>query len=41
MKLHIFGRELSPLNMERVKGEGQGGGILKYVGGLMDVVMAK
>ena len=34
MKLLIFGGELSPLNMERVKE----GGVLKYVGGLMDVV---
>ena len=34
MKLLIFGGELSSLNMEKVKG----GGVLKYVGGLMDVV---
>ena len=33
MKLLIFGGELSPLNMERVKR----GGVLKYSGGLMDV----
>ena len=33
MKLLIFGGELSPLYMERVKG----GGALKFAGGLMDV----
>jgi len=32
MKLLIFGGELSPLYMERVKG----GGALKFAGGLMD-----
>ena len=36
MKLTISGRELSPLNMERVKG----GGALKFARGLMDVPMA-
>ena len=33
MKLPIFREELSPLNMERVKG----GGALKFAGGLMNV----
>ena len=33
MKLSIFGGELSPQNMVRVKG----GGVLKCVGGLMGV----
>ena len=33
MKLPIFGGELSPQNMVRVKG----GGVLKFAGGLMDV----
>ena len=37
MKLPIFGRELFPQNMVRVKG----GGILKYAGGLMDVVFGE
>ena len=34
MKLPIFRRELSPQKY----GEGQGGGVQKYAGGLMDVV---
>ena len=33
MKLPIFGGELSPQNMVRVKG----GGVLKFAGGLMGV----
>ena len=33
MKFHIFGGDLSPQNMVRVKG----GGVLKYAGGLMGV----
>ena len=33
MKIHIFGRELSPQNMVKVKG----GGVLKCAGGLMGV----
>jgi len=33
MKLPISSGELSPLNMERVKGSG----VLKFAGGLMDV----
>ena len=37
MKLPIYGRELFPQNMVRVKG----GGVLKYVGGLMNVVFGK
>ena len=36
MKLTISGGELSPLNMERVKG----GRVLKFAGGLTDVPMA-
>ena len=34
MKLPIFGKELFPQNMVRVKGSG----VLKFAGGLMDVV---
>ena len=37
MKLPFFGRELSPQNMMRVKG----GGVLKFAGGLMDVVFGE
>ena len=37
MKLPTFGGELSPQNMVRVKG----GGVLKFVGGLMDVVFGE
>jgi len=37
MKLPIFGRELFPQNKVRVKG----GGVLKYAGGLMDVVFGE
>ena len=37
MKLPIFGGELSPQNMVRVKG----GGVLMYAGGLMGVVFGE
>ena len=37
MKLPIFGGELSPQNMGRVKE----GGVLKFAGGLMDVVFGE
>ena len=37
MKLLICGRGLLPLNMERAKG----GGVLKYAGGLIDVVFGE
>ena len=37
MKLPIFGGELSPQNMVRVKG----GGVLKHARGLMDVVFGE
>ena len=37
MKLPIFGRELSPQNMVRVKG----GDVRKCVGGLMDVAFGE
>ena len=37
MKLPIFGRELFPQNMVREKG----GGVLKYAGGLIDVVFGE
>ena len=37
IKLPIFGRELSPQNMARVKE----GGVLKFAGGLMDVAFGE
>ena len=37
MKLPIFGEELSPKNMVRVKE----GGVLKFAGGLMDVAFGE
>ena len=37
MKLPIFGGELSPLNMARIKG----GGVRKCAGGLMDVAFGE